>query len=124
MDTSDPGTQAYIKAMDKKAFDDIGKAATVTSILTPISIAGTIASYVGPASSLASNAIDGSLEKAGTKEITQFAVGEYFKKIYGISAAAATRITSIVDMSGGWQAFVDRTLNYASTGSDDKGNEK
>jgi len=43
LDTSDPGTQAYMKASDKKVFDDINKAATFVAIASPVGVAGNVA---------------------------------------------------------------------------------
>jgi len=108
LDTSDPGTQAYIKAMDKKTFDTINDGATKATIVSPVGTIGSVAGFVGPASSLATGYIEGQEGKAAIKETLQLAAQAYLDRVFGVGEAAASRIVALVDLNGGWQAFVDR----------------
>ncbi|MGE0350437.1 hypothetical protein [Hydrogenophaga sp.] len=40
LDMADPSSQAYVKALDKQVFKDIGKGATVGSLVTPVGVPG------------------------------------------------------------------------------------
>src|SRR5690606_9926859 len=102
LDTSDPGTQAYVKAMDKKIFDDINKGATAVLITNPVGATGTLAGIAGPLSSIASGMINEEVDKAGLKELTQAAASQYLQRVFGIAESAANRVTALVDLSGGW----------------------
>jgi hypothetical protein len=44
----------------------------------------------------------------------QAAAGAYLERVYGLTQALATRVTSLIDLAGGWQAFVDRAKEEAS----------
>src|SRR5450830_836665 len=112
LDTSDPGTQVYIKAMQKKAFDDIGTAATITTIVTPVGPIGATAGAIGPAVSIISGMIDDQTFKAIIKEGGQILVAKYLTSVYKFSEAMAIRITATIDMAGGWQAFLDSSSAY------------
>jgi filamentous hemagglutinin len=108
LDASDPATQTYLKAMDKKIFDDINKAATIVAIANPAGVGGTVALYAGPISSVLSGMVEDQTIKALFKEGLQAAAGAYIQRVYGFTKELATRVTSTVDLAGGWQAFVDR----------------
>lgn len=103
-------TQAYLKAVDKMILDDINSGSTAVILVTPISVAGGIASFLDPVTSLASANIDGNPVPAGVKELLQFTAIQYMTKIRGLGEAAANRVAAAVDATGGWQAFIDRVL--------------
>ena len=118
LDISDPGTMAYVRALDKKTFDDIGKALTLTSIANPVGAGGTVAGYLGPLVSMLGGLTNGDAVSAGSKEIVGRAAQEYMQNVLKIPPALSVQITSLIDLGGGWQAFVDRTKNEFSN---DKG---
>ncbi|MDB5990621.1 MAG: Polymorphic rane protein Filamentous hemagglutinin/Adhesin, partial [Herbaspirillum sp.] len=106
-DMADPGTQAYVKALDKKIFNDIGTAASVVAIVNPVGAVGTAAGITGTAA----NAISGFLFDPATavgQEVTQRGFSEYLKHGLKMSAPMADRIVAIIDLAGGWDAFVNR----------------
>ena len=120
LDMSDPQTAAYVQALDKKILHDIGTGANVAAVVNPSGPLGIIRTIVGPAAALTAAYIDGSLEKAGTKEIMQYAAGKYIENVLHVPPETATRIISLVDMSGGWDAFVNRAAKYASEDKEKK----
>ena len=109
LDMSDAGTRAYVKALDKKVMDDINAAATVGTIVAPVGVVGSMAGYVGPATSLVSGLISDQGLEAAFKEGLQFGAAKYLNQVYKFTEAAANRLVSVIDLNGGWQAFVDRT---------------
>ncbi|WP_323493575.1 hypothetical protein [Undibacterium sp. 5I2] len=114
LDMADAQTAAYVKALDKKVLNDIGTASTLVTIANPTGILGAIASFIGPTAGLTSGYVDGSLAEAGAKETIQYVAGAYLQKIYGLSSSAAAQTIAIIDLSGGWQAFVERANSYLS----------
>jgi hypothetical protein len=68
-----------------------------------------MAGIIGTASGIGSGYLDGKTGSAVAKEAVQLAAQQYLQSVYGIGEAAASRVVSLVDLSGGWQAFVDRT---------------
>jgi filamentous hemagglutinin len=108
LDMSDPGTQQFVKAMDKKTFDDINQGATIATIANPVGAVGTVAGILGPLTSIASGIVEDQSTKALTKEAIQQVATQYLQKVYGLTEAIANSVTALVDLTGGWQAFVDR----------------
>jgi len=108
LDMSDAETRAYVKAVDKMIIDDLNKVATVVGIASPVGMAGTIASFVGPITSVASGAMSDQFVSATMKEVVQVSAIQYMSRVYGMGEALATRIASAIDLAGGWQAFIDR----------------
>ena len=104
---ADAQTAAYVKALDKKILNDIGTASTLVTIVNPVGVAGVVAGTVGTLSSLADGILNDEFGSALTKEVLAAAT-KYLKAVYGLSEAMLNRITAVVDLSGGWQAFIDR----------------
>lgn len=111
LDMSDPETRAYVKALDKKILDDIGKASTVAMVVSPAGVVGGVAQVVGPVTSIASGMLEDQTLKSLLKEGLQAVAGRYLQTVYGFSETIANRVVSIVDLGGGWQAFMDRAEN-------------
>ncbi|QRX81609.1 hypothetical protein [Glaciimonas sp. PAMC28666] len=109
LDMSDPGTAAYVTALDKKILSDIGDGATVAVIANPVGALGTVAAYIGILASVTSGVVDGTPKTAIAKEVLAAAATKYLRSVYGLSEAAANRVTALVELSGGWQAIVDRS---------------
>ncbi|MEB0171151.1 hemagglutinin repeat-containing protein [Undibacterium sp. CCC1.1] len=108
LDMADAQTAAYVKALDKKVLNDIGTASTLVTIANPVGVAGVVAGTVGTLSSLADGILNDEFGSALTKEILAASATKYLKAVYGLSEAVSNRITAVVDLSGGWQAFIDR----------------
>ncbi|KAF3999094.1 hemagglutinin repeat-containing protein [Glaciimonas immobilis] len=108
LDMSDPGTAAYVKALDKKILDDIGTAATVVTIVNPVGTAGAIANVVETIASVSSSYRDGKTENAVVSAAAQLAAQQYLQRVYGLTKVIATRIVALVDLGGGWQALANR----------------
>ncbi|WP_211465745.1 hemagglutinin repeat-containing protein [Collimonas silvisoli] len=113
MDMSDPQTAAYMKALDKKIFDDINKGATYAGIANPVGAIGLMAGILGTIASVGSGYVDGKTGNVVAKEAMQKAAQQYLQNVYGMGEAVASRVVSLVDLGGGWQAFVDRTQQQA-----------
>ncbi|PUA18093.1 hypothetical protein [Glaciimonas sp. PCH181] len=113
LDMSDPGTVAYVKALDKKIFKDIGAAATVVTIASPLGAIGNAASVTGILVTLASTIIDSSLVEGG-RELTSQVAQTYLQLVLKIPVASAIRITAIIELAGGWSAFAKRVQTEVS----------
>ncbi|MQQ99819.1 hemagglutinin repeat-containing protein [Glaciimonas soli] len=113
LDMSDPQTAAYVKALDKKVLDDIGTGATYAALANPTGAIGLMAGIIGTTSGVASGYLDGKTGNAVAKEAVQLAAQQYLQGVYGIGEAAASRVITLIDLCGGWQAFVDRTQQQA-----------
>ena len=108
LDMSDPGTAAYVKALDKKILSDIGTGATVVAIANPLGVLGTVAGTIGAISSISSGLVDDTTGQATSKEALQFAAQKYIETVFKLPPAAAVRVTELVNLAGGWDAFVSR----------------
>jgi filamentous hemagglutinin len=108
LDTSDPATQAYIKALDAQVFKDINTGSTMATLLTPTGIPGAILTYTGLVTSVGSAFTDSDPLHQTVKNASQFGATEFFTKVLGHSASAAARFVSMIDLSGGWDAFTNR----------------
>ena len=108
LDMADPGTQAYLKAVDKMIVKDIGAGSTLAAVLLPAGVVGGVASVIGPITSVTVGMMEDQSLKAIFKEGLQAAAGLYIQKIYGFTKELSTRVVGLVDSAGGWEAFVDR----------------
>jgi filamentous hemagglutinin len=112
LDMSDPETQAYVKAIDTQVFKDIGTGATVGTLVTPVGTGAKVLFWLGmgaftaqvasseqPTNTATDEAIKVLSEKGGEK---------FFMEVLGHTPSAAARATSLVNLSGGWDAFVGR----------------
>jgi filamentous hemagglutinin family protein len=109
LDMTDPGTTAYVRALDAQVFKDINTGGTVATLAFPIGPIGNMLAALGPASSVAAGYVE---EKPGTavsKELLQLAAAQYLSKVHGLGDAVVNRITATIDLAGGWQAFIERS---------------
>ena len=120
LDMSDNETQAYVKALDKKILEDLNTGANLLALASPTSLAGAIAGTASPVTSVVLGHLDGEPDKAGLKELSQVTASQYLQKIYGLTNGAATRITALIDLTGGWQRFVDRIYEQRNKNKSDK----
>jgi hypothetical protein len=112
LDMGDPSTQAYVKALDAQVFKDIGDGATLGSIVTPVGVPGTVLTVIGW--------VAAGGEAAGSERPSEEAVDEFMKAIaekggeavlrnlLQHTPATAARASALVELSGGWDAFVGR----------------
>jgi hypothetical protein len=112
LDLNDPGTQAYVKALDAQVFKDIGTGATAASLITPVGIPGATLTVLGllasggqvvtsekPTETTFDEFMKTASEKGGTK---------FFEEVLGHTPGAAARASALINLSGGWDAFVER----------------
>jgi filamentous hemagglutinin len=124
LDMSDAGTRAYVKALDKGVFSGIGTGATIASLVTPVGAAATVLFWVGAAASGGQVAMSDKPVDAAWDEFWKAASekgGEkFFTEILGHTPSAAARATALINLSGGWDAFVNRVkVDFLGARSDD-----
>jgi filamentous hemagglutinin len=108
LDKSDPGTQAYIKALDGKIFKDMSTGVNYATLVTPVGAPGAILAGVGIAASIGSAATDSTAIDELLKNGSQLSATKFFTEVLGHTPAAAARAVALIDLSGGWDAFVQR----------------
>ncbi|MBL5980374.1 hemagglutinin repeat-containing protein [Comamonas sp. NyZ500] len=108
LDSSDPGTQAYIKAMDAQIFKDISTGANYATLMTPAGASGQTLAAVGLVASAGSAFTDSNALDELLKYGSQKGGEKLFVDILGHTPANAARAIAIIDLSGGWSAFVER----------------
>jgi filamentous hemagglutinin len=112
LDMSDPGTQAYVKAMDKQVYKDIGTGATVGTLLTPVGAPGLVLFWLGAAASGGQAVTSDTPYETGRDEflkaLSEKGGEKVFQDVLGHTPGAAGRITALINLSGGWDAFVNR----------------
>jgi filamentous hemagglutinin len=124
LDMSDAGTRAYVQALDQQVFKDIGKGATAATLVTPTGAAARVLFWVGAAASGGQVATSDDQWEAVKDEILK-AVSEksgekFFTEILGHTPSAAARATALINLSGGWDAFVNRVkVDFLGARSDD-----
>lgn len=108
LDSSDPGTNAYIKAMDAQIFKDISTGANYATLMTPAGASGQTLAALGLVASAGSAVTDSNALDELLKYGSQKGSEKLFVDILGHTPANAARAISIIDLSGGWSAFVER----------------
>ncbi len=113
LDMTDPATRAYTKALDAQVFKDIGTGATAGTLATPVGVGGRLLFALGAAASGGQVAMSNTLTEAGFDEIMKAASEKggavFFEEVLGQTPAAAARASALINLSGGWDAFVNRT---------------
>ncbi|QRX81605.1 hypothetical protein [Glaciimonas sp. PAMC28666] len=107
LDMSDPGTAAYVKALDKKILGDIGAGASGVALAIPGGAIGIAAGLTGTVVNLISALIDDPVYVIG-QEATTRAATSYLKNVLKMSTPNVVRLVALVDLAGGWSAFVSR----------------
>ena len=112
LDNNDPNTQAYTKALQQQAFKEIGTAATAGTLVTPVGVGGTVLFWLGAGASAGQVAMS-DVKFDTTRDEVLKALSEkggeaFFRDILGHTPGASARATAIVNLSGGWDAFVVR----------------
>lgn len=112
LDLNDPGTQAYVKALDQQVLKDIGKGATLASLVTPVGAGGAVLSGVGLIASGGQAAMSEKPVQEGFNELLKAASEKggvvFFEKVLEHTPANAARAVALINLSGGWDAFVNR----------------
>ncbi len=112
LDMNDAGTQAYVKALDQQVFKDIGTGATAGTLVTPVGVAANVLFGLGIGASIGQSAT--SDEKWSTardeflKAVSEKGGEKFFTAVLGHTPSAAARATALINLSGGWDAFVNR----------------
>ncbi|NBD20309.1 hypothetical protein GTZ97_06445 [Aquabacterium fontiphilum] len=112
LDMTDPQTQAYVKALDKKLLKDIGTGATLGSLVTPVGAGGTALAVLGWLASggqvLQSDTPFESGRDEVLKALSEKGGENFFRHVLGHTPANAARAVALINLSGGWDAFVNR----------------
>jgi filamentous hemagglutinin len=112
LDLSDPGTKAYIKALDQQVFKDIGTGATAGTMATPVGTGAGVLFWLGAAASIGQSVSSETPGKTASDEALKVMAekgGEkFFTEILGHTPGAAARATALINLAGGWDAFVNR----------------
>ena len=108
LDMSDPGTQAYVKALDAQVFKDISKGTNYGTLVVATGPAALLFSGTGIAAAIGSALTDSTALDEVSKFVSQQGATAFFVQVLGHTPAAAARAVAIVDLAGGWEAFVKR----------------
>ena len=108
LDTSDPASKAYVKALDAQIFKDIGKGATAAGLVFPTGAIGATLFATGAFSSLGSALTDSSFAHEAGKFVAQNGAEAFFREVLGHGPGVAARAASLIDLTGGWDSFVQR----------------
>jgi len=121
LDTSDPGTQAYIKALDGKIFKDMSTGVNYAMLVTPVGVPGAILAGTGFVASIGSAATDSTPLDEALKYGSQKGAEKFFTDILGHTPGAAIRAVVLIDLAGGWNAFVNRVkVDFLGSPNDKK----
>ena len=112
LDMSDAGTRAYVKALDQQVFKDIGTGATAGTLVTPVGAVAGVLFWVGAAASGGQAAMSDAPFNEGRDEAMK-ALSEkggaiVFEELLGHTPGAAARASALINLTGGWDAFVNR----------------
>ncbi|WP_434985198.1 hemagglutinin repeat-containing protein [Vreelandella zhaodongensis] len=105
IDHSDPAAQEWERAVDAKALDDLGTAATVGVVMNPAGAVGQGLAYAGMGTGLLSGYLKDETGNALSKEVLMVGFEEY-AKARGYPAAEARRLTQALNLSGIWDEAI------------------
>jgi filamentous hemagglutinin len=108
LDMTDPGTQAFVKALDAQVFKDISTGVNYGLIATPVGVPGRVLAATGVMASAGSAMTDSSAVDEALKYGSQYGATRFFTDVLQHTPAAAARAVAIIDLTGGWDAFVAR----------------
>ncbi|WP_249979063.1 hypothetical protein, partial [Vreelandella olivaria] len=107
IDHGDPETQAWNRALDAQALDDLSKAATYALMINPAGGVGLAMTLGGSGSSLVSGYLKEEAMAAGSKEAMKYGFERYLR-FRGVPANEAVRISSALDIAGFWDSVIDK----------------
>jgi filamentous hemagglutinin len=112
LDMNDAGTRAYVKALDQQVFKDIGTGATAATLATPLGAAGRVLFWLGAAASGGQAATSDKPTETGfdefMKAVSEKGGAKVFEEVLGHTPGAAARASALINLAGGWDAFVNR----------------
>lgn len=112
LDMADPATQAYVRALDQQVFKDIGTGATLGTLATPVGVGARVLFLLGIGASAGQAATSEKSCETGRDEalkaVTEKGAEAFFSEMLGHTPGAAARATALINLSGGWDAFVNR----------------
>lgn len=112
LDLNDPGTQAYVKALDQQVFKDIGTGATAATLAMPVGVGARMLMVLGLAASGGQMATSDKPFEAGRDEalkvLSEKGGSVFFEEVLGHTPGAAARASALITLSGGWDAFINR----------------
>ena len=109
LDMRDPGTQAYVRALDQQVFKDIGKGATIGTLVTPVGVPGAVLGITGAGAALGEAALSsdaiGTARDKGIETGSEKGAQIFFEKVLGHTPGVAARAAALINLAGGWEAF-------------------
>ena len=75
---------------------------------TPVGVPGAMLAGAGILASIGSAATDGTAINELLKNGSQLSAAKFFTEVLGHTPSAAARTVALIDLSGGWDAFVQR----------------
>lgn len=85
----------------------------MVTLVSPVGVVGGVAGATGTAASFAKGAIDNDLVSPVAEAATSEGAKKYLEYVWKLPTAAAVRITALIELGGGWEAFAAR-LNPAN----------
>jgi filamentous hemagglutinin len=101
VDYSDPGAQAWNRAMNAKALDDLSRAASAGVVMTPVGAIGAGIATAGTGAGLLAGYLENDFGSALSKELLMLGFEEY-AKARGLPAAEVRRLTHAFNLAGVW----------------------
>ena len=90
----------------------VGTGATFASLIAPVGLPGAVLTVVGAAAGLTEAVMSEKPTEAVSDEVMKTASGKggevIFKEVLGHTPGAAARASALIELSGGWDAFVNR----------------
>jgi filamentous hemagglutinin len=125
LDMSDPGTKAYVRALDPQIFKDIGTGATIGTLVGPSGIPVTIFAVTGAGAAVGETALSKDPGTTGFDKgiemLSEVGAQTLLEKVLGYTPAAAARAAALINLAGGWEAFRERVKsNLLGIKSDEK----
>jgi hypothetical protein len=108
LDMTDPGTQAFVKALDAQVFKDIGTGTAIATLAFPIGAPAAVLTGTGVMASIGSAATDSNIQDELLKEASQYTAMKFFQEVLNHPPAAAARAVALIELAGGWDSFVGR----------------
>lgn len=101
-----------MKALDQQVFKDMGTGAASATLATPLGVAGRVLFWVGAGASGGQAATSDKFTETAFDEAMKAASekgGEkFFSEVLGHTPGAAARASALINLTGGWDAFVNR----------------
>ncbi|PMR71318.1 DUF637 domain-containing protein [Halomonas heilongjiangensis] len=106
IDYGDPAAQAWERALNAKALDDVSKAASAGVVMTPVGQIGAGLAVGGMAASLVSGYLKDDFVSSASKEALILGF-ERYASARGFPATEVTRFAAFLDLAGVWDTVVE-----------------